>query len=145
MFIFPYIAPPIVSAEAQLTEVLLGEDFKVVFTISNDIPLVLPSDITWTFTSSLSGLETVLDDSTDRRFDFSSDMLTLTVTSALLLDDGVYTVRARNPAGPSSDYTRITVYGETGRNRVCVREGGGGEYKSDQDDSICKEGIEREK
>ena len=105
------------SAEAQLTETLLGEGFKVVFAISNDIPRVLPSDITWTFTSSLSGLEIALDDSADQRFGFSSDMLTLTVTSASLLDDGVYTVRASNPAGSDDDYTKITVFGERERER----------------------------
>ena len=82
------------------------------FAISNDIPQVLPSNITWTFTSSLSGLEAEFDDSADPRFDFSSDMLTLTVTSASLLDDGVYAVRASNPAGYNKDNTRVTVYGE---------------------------------
>ena len=100
------------SAEAQQTDALLGDGFKIVFAISNDIPQVLPSDIMWTFTSSLSGLETALDDSADPRFEFSSDMLTLTVMSASLLDDGVYAVRASNPAGYDRDYTRITVYGE---------------------------------
>ena len=100
------------SAETQLTEALTGDDLKLVFTISNDIPKVLPSDMTWTFTSSLTGVETRLDDSADQRFQFSSDGLTLTIMSASLLDDGVYTVRASNPAGSSSDYTRVTVYGK---------------------------------
>ena len=85
------------------------------FAISNDIPQVLPSDITWTFTSSLSGVETAFDDSADPRFEFSSDMLTLTVTRASLLDDGVYTVQTSNPAGYDKDYTRVTVYGERER------------------------------
>ena len=96
----------------QLTQAQTGEDFKLVFAISNDIPQVSPSDITWTFTSSLSGQETVVDDSADQRYEFSSDMLTLTVMSGSLLDDGVYTVRANNPAGSDSDSTRVAIYGE---------------------------------
>ena len=97
------------------------------FAISNDIPQVLPSNITWTFTSSLSGLEAEFDDSADPRFDFSSDMLTLTVTNASLLDDGVYAVRASNPAGYNKDNTRVTVYGERRE-----RERGGGETKRER-------------
>ena len=96
------------------------------FAISNDIPQVLPSDITWTFTSSLSGLEAAFDDSADPRFEFSSDMLTLTVTSASLLDDGVYAVRASNPAGYDKDSTRVIVYGERGGGGEGERERGGG-------------------
>lgn len=103
------------SAEVQSIEVLTGEDFKLVFVISNDIPLVLPRDITWTFTSSLSGLETAIDDSADQRFDFSSDMLTLTIMGASLLDGGEYRVRANNPAGFDSDSTTVAVYGERER------------------------------
>jgi hypothetical protein len=59
-------------------------------------------------------METALDDSADPRFDFSSDMLTLTVMSASLLDGGVYALRASNPAGSNRDSTTVTVYGEGG-------------------------------
>ena len=99
------------SAETQLTQVLTGEDFKLVFAIF-DNPQVLPSDKTWSFISSHSGQETIIDDSADQRFEFSPDMSTLTIMSVSLLDDGVYTVRANNPAGSDSDSTRVTVYGK---------------------------------
>ena len=95
------------SAETQLTEVLTEENFSIVFTVSNDIPRVLPEDTVWTFTSSLSGKEVVIDNSTDERFQFSSRKLTLTITGASLLDEGVYSLRTSNPAGFSSDYSRV--------------------------------------
>ena len=107
-----FTAAPIVTAETQSDVTLLGEGFKIVFSIANDVPEVLPTDTTWTFTSSRSGTEVVLDDSSDQRFQFSDDRLTLTVTNASLLDDGVYRVRATNPAGSDSDFTGIDVYGE---------------------------------
>ena len=94
-----------------MTQVLTGEDFKLVFAIF-DNPQVLPSNRTWTFTSSLHGQEMIIGDTENQRFEFSSDMLTLTITGVSLLDDGIYTVRAHNPAGSDSDSTRVTVYGE---------------------------------
>ena len=91
---------------------LLGEGFKIVFSISNDVPEVSPADTTWTFTSSRSGVEVVLNESSDGRIRFSDDKLTLTINSVSLLDDGVYRVSATNPAGSDSDLTTVSVYGK---------------------------------
>lgn len=107
-----HTAPPIVTAESALSTSLLGESFKIVFTITNDVPEVSPENTTWTFTSPLDGTTKILDDSEDERFQFSGDKLTLTISSASLLDSGVYTVRATNPAGSDSDLTSVSIYGE---------------------------------
>ena len=100
------------TADTQSDITLLDEGFKIVFSIANDVPEVLPTDTTWTFTSSRTGVEVALNDSSDQRFRFSDDRLTLIVTTASLLDEGVYRVQATNPAGSDSDLTSITVYGE---------------------------------
>ena len=106
-------APPIVTAETQTAIALTGDDLKIVFTIAGDVPEVSPMNITWQFTATRGdGVTRDLDDSIDEQFQFSADKLTLTIRDVSLLDDGVYTVRAANPAGSDSDYTRLTVYGE---------------------------------
>ena len=107
-----HTAPPIVTAESQSSVTLVEEGFKIVFTVTNDVPKISPNDTTWTFTSPLDGTTKLFDDSLDERFQFSGDKLTLTISSVSLLDAGLYTVRAFNPAGSDDDFTRVVVYGE---------------------------------
>lgn len=75
-------------------------------------PKVQLSNIHWTYTTE-NGSE-ILNTSfpASGRYNFSSDLLSLTITDLQVVDDGNYTLWATNEAGISSATYNLTVYGK---------------------------------
>lgn len=76
-----------------------GQNITLYFSVVEDEPKVLPASIHWYFHNGEDVLE-ITDD--DRRFGFSSDQLSLTITNLSLSDEGTYAVNATNIIGTGS-------------------------------------------
>ena len=67
------------------------------FSISNDLPPVTSTDIVWLFTPIGSSVMQII--TSDGRYIFSDDMLSLTIEALVATDEGSYTLEATTIAG----------------------------------------------
>ena len=93
-----YAAVPVVAAVssspligAQNTSVTLQ------FSIFNDLPPVSSTDVVWQFTPVGSSVMQAI--TSDGRYIFSDDMLSLTIGELVVTDEGSYTLEATTIAG----------------------------------------------
>ena len=96
-----YTAVPVVTAVssnpligAQNTSVTLQ------FSISNDLPPVTSTDVVWRFTPFGSSVMQTI--TSDGRYIFSDDMLSLAIEALIATDEGSYTLEATTIAGSDS-------------------------------------------
>ena len=102
--------PPSVSAiPFGVTFFTKGQDIQISFLIDRASPPVDPSDITWIFNNV--ELTTSCLDCNDR-YNFTEGLLSLNISDLQVIDDGAFTLRARNPAGYDEATTNVTVYGK---------------------------------
>ena len=93
---------------ANLTSPVIGvngSSITLIFTITEDNPPVVLDEIQWLFNG------TVL--SAGNRVSFSMDRRSVTITQLqVLLDEGIYTLIATNPAGTTSASIFLNVQGK---------------------------------
>ena len=83
---------PLIGAE--------GTPVTLQFSISGDLPPVTPTGIVWQFTPAGSSVMQTINSNT--RYDFSDDMLSLTIGALTAMDEGSYTLEATTTAGSDS-------------------------------------------
>lgn len=117
------LVPPTVVALNPLQTVINGTgSVHISFNITRAFPAVELSNIEWSFLH-INDSEMILDpfcttnaincsdDSRYSRYNFSSDLLSLTIYSVRVADYGFFSLTATNPAGNSTQTTNITVHG----------------------------------
>ena len=77
------------------------------FAISDDLPSVTPADIQWYLDDSTQPITT----SSDMRYTFSDDMLSLTIEQLTLTDEGLYALEATTQAGSGRGQIFLDVQG----------------------------------
>ena len=86
------------------------------FAISEDFPKVQISNIFWTFNGSI--LNNLTNTLTDLRYNFSGNLLNLTISLLQHRDEGVYTLTASNEAGTNSSSINLQIEGMLSVNRM---------------------------
>ena len=110
-----------------MLELTNGTETQISFNITRAFPPVQLTDIQWSFvhisnSTSVSDTEITLDPTctvvaancTDERYlryNFSSDLLTLTIYSVRVADYGLFVLTATNPAGINTMYSNLTIEG----------------------------------
>ena len=90
------------AQETNITETITHE-VVISFNITEADPLVLVSDIIWTFNGA------VIENSSDARYSFSVDRQSLTIKMLNLSDEGIYRMIASNAAGSNVDEVSLNI------------------------------------
>lgn len=89
---------------------IIGTRAVIKFDILDAVPQVKLSDILWKFTNR-SGEAATIQPSNELGVSFSADLLTLTILSTQLINDGTYTVDVSNAAGRASGSVQLDILG----------------------------------
>ena len=112
VFIFILLVPPMVFINGQESVIsVLHFSLILSFTIKNASPPVVYEDIRWRFKNSSGIFETITSDS-NPRFQFSTDLLTLTITDVGFSDEGEYKLTVHNAAGIDEETITVDVEGK---------------------------------
>lgn len=99
------------TRDGSPSEITLG------FTLTRAFPEVSRGDIHWTYTRTNSVGETVSQvihtSFNDTKFDFTDDLLRVTITKLSLFDAGHFTMTATNEAGTHNASVQLIIHGET--------------------------------
>lgn len=86
---------------------------SVTFSITRAKPAVELDDISWTYrTKSRNIIDVAAMVSSSRKYEFSNDLLTLTIFNLSLSDGGFFTLNATNEAGMDSSNQELVIHGE---------------------------------
>lgn len=103
---FPHIVPPIVVVMSVSPLGVVNQTVTLSFAIQNASPPVSLKHIKWTFNNTV-----INEGSIPSRFNFSSDLLSLTVSDLKHSDQGSYTLTAVNEAGTNSSAVFLEIQG----------------------------------
>ena len=91
---------------------VLGRSVTLEFFIFEDLPPVTVNETSWQFTSSVgSSTAQNITSASNVRYDFSDDMLSLTIGALTAMDEGSYTLEATTIAGSDSATITLDVQG----------------------------------
>ena len=90
---------------------VLGRSVTLQFSISDDLPPVTSNEILWQFTSVRSSTVQNITSASNTRYDFSDNMLSLTIGALTTMDEGSYTLEASTIAGSNSATIFLVVQG----------------------------------
>ena len=103
---FLYIVPPVVVVISMSPLGVVNQTVTLSFAIQDASPPVSLKNIKWTFNNTV-----INEGSTPSRFNFSSDLLSLTVSDLKHSDQGSYTLFAVNEAGTNSSAVFLEIEG----------------------------------
>ena len=109
MALFLHAVPPVVTSVSTALYHLRNSTVSIKF--ARVFPAVQLSNIQWIYTTE-NGSRFLNTSFPNTRYNFSSDLLTLTITNLQVADDGNYTLVALNEAGISNATYNLTVFGE---------------------------------
>ena len=89
---------------------IIGTRVVIKFDILDAVPQVKLSDIHWNFNNKF-GKATTIQPSNELGVSFSANLLTLTILSTRLINDGTYTVDVSNAAGGASSSVQLDILG----------------------------------
>ena len=109
-FVSLFTVPPAVSALLDSPSIARwNKVFRIEFSIMSSQPIVMPENITWTFTPFTSSVGEIIT-STNRRM-ISEDGRSLTINPVSIKDAGRYSLTAANIGGSSSASVSVNVLG----------------------------------
>ena len=122
-FIVFTVTPAVSSNDAdQMITSSLGTSATLSFSITNALPAVQTSQIRWIYSSSFSATPTANSSNMDitnlttlnsvSQLSFTSDLLSLTISTIVAADDGRYFLVAATVAGSAFSYIDIIVEGK---------------------------------
>ena len=105
--------PPVVTVMSTADYHLINSAVVIKFALNDRVfPKVQLNNIQWTYTTEKGSEILNTSFSPSSHYNFSSDLLSLTITDLQVADDGNYTLWASNEAGVSSATYNVTVYGK---------------------------------
>ena len=105
----PHTGVPVVEA-VSVSPVLGINGMSATLQFSIALPPVIPVSIEWRF-NPISGPVVTLTQSSSVRYNFSADMLSLSITGLVSADEGTYTLIASTLAGSNSAVIYMFVQG----------------------------------
>ena len=109
-----FTVPPVVTPVSTASHHLRNSTVSIEFSLNSRVfPAVQLSNIQWIYTTA-NGSE-ILDTSfpNNTRYNFSSNLLSLTITNLQVADDGNYSLMASNEAGIHIATYNLTVFGKS--------------------------------
>lgn len=113
MHLICLVALALVDPVNDKIDVLALSDTRLEFVVPPIDPP--PTDMRWYLTPDYGtnpGVEILITPTTNPRYTLSSDMLSLSITSASLEDQGIYRLAVQNLVGVSNGYINLAVYGK---------------------------------
>ena len=103
--------PDVVPVSPSSLIGVLGRSVTLQFSISDDLPPVTLNEILWQFTSVRSSTVQNITSASNTRYDFSDNMLSLTIGALTAMDEGSYALEASTIAGSNSATIILDVQG----------------------------------